>query len=105
MARMAARFFQGVDTMTKRDKWGGRRELRELEGKRLRFRATFERLGKRRNWHGFDEPTILLRDVYAVDDNALVTDHLWFKMLKGFEALGALERGDDSGKDGRNLAK
>ena len=55
-------------------RFNGRLGLRDREGQRLRFQGTFERLGRRRNWHGFDEPTILLRNVRAIDDGAEVTD-------------------------------
>ncbi len=75
-------------------RFNGRLGLRDREGQRLRFRGTFERLGRRRNWHGFDEPTILLRNVCALDDGAAVTDHLWFPSTNGFEALGPLAQGD-----------
>lgn len=76
------------------ERFNGRRGLRDREGQRLRFRGTFERFGHRRNWHGFDEPTVLLRDVRAVDDASVTTDHLWFPMTKGFAALGSLTQGD-----------
>jgi len=38
--------------------------------------------------------TLLLRDVVMVETGEKATDHLWFNLTKGFEALGELNEGD-----------
>lgn len=56
-----------------------RNALRKVNGKRTRFIAAVERFGSRRNWHGFPERTVLLRDVRFADTGQLACDHLWFR--------------------------
>lgn len=70
-----------------------RAQLRELNQVRKVFRGTFEREGKKTNWHGYAAPTILLLDV-TDDTGKIVTDHIWFSKTKAFEALGDLNSGD-----------
>ena len=55
-----------------------RKKLRNHNTHRLRFRAIVERFGKKRNYHGFYEETILLKQVFNTVSNELVTDHIWF---------------------------
>lgn len=55
----------------------------------MRFAAVVERFGSKRNWHGFPETTILLKDVRFLKTGKLACDHLWFK--HGKWALGLLE--------------
>lgn len=70
-----------------------RTELGKLNQVRKKFRAVFEREGKKANWHGYSEPTVLLRNV--VDESGkTVTDHIWFTKTKTFDALGILRKGD-----------
>ncbi len=62
-----------------------RRELAKQEGQRKRFRATFIRLGKKTNYQGYSEETILLNRVIDTETGNVVTDHLWFSFTKGFQ--------------------
>jgi len=62
-----------------------RRELAKQEGQRKRFRATFIRLGKKTNYQGYSEETILLNRVIDAETGTVVTDHLWFSYTKGFQ--------------------
>jgi hypothetical protein len=45
--------------------------------------------------NGYKGPlkTVLLKDVRPPDDSQVYTDHLWFNLTKGFEALN-LKEGD-----------
>jgi hypothetical protein len=67
--------------------------LKKIDDVRKKFRGVYERDGKKTNWKGYSEPTILLRRV-ADDTGKVVTDHLWFSRTKGFDALGPLKSGD-----------
>lgn len=69
-----------------------RRELKKIEGKRTRFRATVERFGSKKNYHGFPEPTILYKDVVFADSLEIACDHL-FTVGKTIAAL-MLKPGD-----------
>lgn len=64
-----------------------RKELAKREGERKKFRAVFSRLGKKTNYNGYREDTILLNDVREVETNHLVADHLWFNYSKSFEKI------------------
>jgi hypothetical protein len=66
-----------------------RKNLKDVNGKRMRFTATVERFGSKPNWHGFPETTILLKDVRFADTAELACDHLWFK--QGEWAMGLVE--------------
>jgi hypothetical protein len=70
-----------------------RTTLKKLDQVRKKFRGVFQREGKKTNWHGYAEPTILLRDITDEAGKA-VTDHLWFSRTKSFDALGRMEPGD-----------
>jgi hypothetical protein len=48
-------------------------ELKKLEGKKLKYKATFSRFGKK--MHHSEEQTVLLKDVYH--GSILVADHIW----------------------------
>ena len=69
-----------------------RKELAKINNKRDRFTGVFERYGSKSNWHGFPETTVLLTKIRLKDK--IVTDHLWFKLTKGFQKLGNLNQGD-----------
>lgn len=64
-----------------------RKELSTREGVRQKFRAVFSRIGKKTNYKGYLEDTILLNDVREVETNQLVADHLWFSYTKSFEKV------------------
>ncbi|HTF20134.1 MAG TPA: hypothetical protein VK658_18820 [Chryseolinea sp.] len=70
-----------------------RTTLKKLDQVRKKFRGVFQREGKKTNWHGYGEPTILLRSI-TDDAGKVVTDHLWFNKTKSFDALGRLDQGD-----------
>jgi hypothetical protein len=63
-----------------------RTKLSTEEGKRKRFRALFERTGKKVSFKGYSEDTLLLTHIVDVETNAVVCDHIWFAYTKGFEA-------------------
>ena len=67
--------------------------LKSIDQVRKKFRGVFQREGKKTNWHGYAEPTILLRHV-TDETGKIVTDHLWFNWTKAFDALGPLKSGD-----------
>jgi hypothetical protein len=70
-----------------------RKELAKADGQRKKFSATFSHLGKKINYHGHSEETILLKNVIDVETNALLTDHIWFSFTKGFQEAG-IQPGD-----------
>jgi hypothetical protein len=64
-----------------------RKSLAKQEGERKKFRATFTKLGKKVNFKGYSEDTILLTNVVDAETNERVTDHIWFSFTKGFEKI------------------
>lgn len=68
-----------------------RTALSKEENQRKTFKAKFIRVGKKRNFKGFSEDTILLQDVIDVAENNLVADHVWFTFSKIFEVAGIRE--------------
>ena len=62
-----------------------RSQLAKRDGVRGTFRATFVRLGKKLNYRGQSEETLLLTAVSSVDENRVVCDHVWFAFTKGFQ--------------------
>lgn len=68
-----------------------RKELAAQAGERKKFRATFSRIGKKTNFKGDIEETILLKDVREADTNEPVADHLWFSYTKSFEKIPLTE--------------
>jgi hypothetical protein len=68
-----------------------RSTLAKDEGVRKKFEATFSRLGKKKNYHGYAEDTILLIDVIDADTRERVTDHVWFSFTRGFEKISMKE--------------
>jgi hypothetical protein len=71
-----------------------RTKLASREGERKKFKARFVRLGKKVNYKGYSEDTILLSAITDVENNTIVTDHLWFSYTKAFEKI-KLEEGMD----------
>jgi uncharacterized protein YneR len=69
-----------------------RKELEKLNNERRQFSAIFVRYGSKSGWKGYPIKTILLKDVN--NGVKIVTDHIWFTMTKGFEALRELKEGD-----------
>src|SRR5690348_16275744 len=70
-----------------------RTELQKIQGKRGKFYGTFEKYGSKKNWKGYEETTILLKDIKD-EEGKIVSDHLWFNETKGFEKIGELNEGD-----------
>jgi len=68
-----------------------REELAGIEDFRGTFTGTFIRFGSKAGYRG-PESTLLLGDVRDTEDRAM-TDHLWFNLTKGFDALD-LQPGD-----------
>jgi hypothetical protein len=64
-----------------------RKALAAETGVRKKFRAVFSRLGKKVNYKGYSEETILLTNVVDVETKKSVTDHVWFSFTKGFEKI------------------
>jgi hypothetical protein len=62
-----------------------RTSLSKNEGERKRFKGTFARLGKKKNFNGYSEDTILLQNIVDISDNQRVADHVWFTFTKTFE--------------------
>lgn len=68
-----------------------RKKLAEQAGVRKRFKATFARLGKKRNYNGYSEDTILLQNVCEANTLRTVADHVWFSYSKAFEKINLTE--------------
>jgi hypothetical protein len=64
-----------------------RKQLAAKNGTRKKFRATFERVGKKVNYKGYTEETILLKNIVDFETKQVVADHIWFSYTKGFEKL------------------
>lgn len=64
-----------------------RRKLSEADGQRKRFRATFSRFGKKTNFKGYSEETVLLVSVRDCETGLIVTSHLWFGYSAAFQRL------------------
>ena len=62
-----------------------RKELEKQEGERRKFSAVFVRFGKKANYHGYSEETILLKHVVDFETKQLVADHVWFSYTKTFQ--------------------
>lgn len=68
-----------------------RKELAQDKGIRKKFRGVFSRVGKKINYQGYSEDTILLKSIIDVEANRVVADHAWFGYTKGFEKLALRE--------------
>jgi hypothetical protein len=62
-----------------------RKNLEEKLGLRKKFRAVFTRFGKKVNYQGYTDITVLLTHLVDTETNSLVSDHQWFAYTKGFE--------------------
>lgn len=62
-----------------------RKKLAAEDGVRKKFRAVFSRFGKKVNYQGYSETTVLLVNIVDPETNSAVADHLWFTYTKGFE--------------------
>jgi hypothetical protein len=68
-----------------------RKDLVKEIGTRKKFTAIYSRMGKKVNYKGYSEETILLKNIIDVETNKVVTDHVWFSYTKGFEKLALTE--------------
>lgn len=64
-----------------------RKTLAKEEGQRKKFNAVFSRLGKKVNYQGYSEDTILLIEIRDAGTKQIVADHLWFSYTKSFEKI------------------
>ena len=64
-----------------------RRQLATQIGERKKFHATFVRWGKKTNYHGFSEETLLFKNVVDLASNKIVTEHVWFAYTKNFQKI------------------
>ncbi|HPM29213.1 MAG TPA: hypothetical protein PLJ60_02660 [Chryseolinea sp.] len=62
-----------------------RKNLADKVGLRKKFRAVFTRFGKKVNYNGYTDTTLLLTNIIDLEINTQVTDHHWFALTKGFE--------------------
>jgi hypothetical protein len=62
-----------------------RAELGKNKDQRKKFRATFSKFGKKAGYTGYSEETILLTAIINVETDAVVSDHVWFSLTKGFQ--------------------
>ncbi|NOT74206.1 MAG: hypothetical protein HOP08_04700 [Cyclobacteriaceae bacterium] len=72
-----------------------RKELAKSDGERKKFSGVFSRIGSKKNYKGYSEPTVLLTSIKDLETNTQVADHVWFSLTKGFEDAGLKE-----GKEG-----
>ncbi len=68
-----------------------RKELAKESGQRKKFKALFSRIGKKTNYKGYSEETILLKNIVDVETNKMVADHVWFSYTQGFEKVSLVE--------------
>jgi hypothetical protein len=64
-----------------------RTKLAAEAGNRKKFQGTFSRLGKKVNYNGYSEDTILLVQITDMATGQVVSDHVWFSYTKGFEQV------------------
>ena len=77
-----------------------RKRLKAQEGQRKTFTARFTRFGKKVNYKGYSEMTVLLTDITDTETQERVADHLWFSYTQGFEKAG-IKEGDTVTFDAR----
>ncbi len=68
-----------------------RKNLADKVGLRKKFRAVFTRFGKKVNYNGYTDTTLLLSNIVDTETNKPVTDHHWFAYTKGFEKASLKE--------------
>lgn len=68
-----------------------RKRLANDKDERKKFRALFARFGKKVNYKGYSETTVLLTDITDAETNHIVTEHLWFAYTAGFEKANIRE--------------
>lgn len=76
-----------------------REGLKNINGVRQTFVATFERFGKKNGFKGYPVTTLLFNDVKD-KYGTVFTDHLWFSDCEGWKKLN-LQEGDKVSFDAR----
>jgi len=76
-----------------------RKELKNIEGARQRFVATFVRYGKKAVYKGHQRTTLLFENIRDKNGKAYC-DHIWFTTNKQFESMNLAE-GDNISFDAR----
>ena len=69
-----------------------RKQLEKQNNIRSSFTGIFERFGTKKNYHGFPEKTVLIKNIKDSGNN-VVCNHLCFNYTKQFEFLGDLKQG------------
>jgi phosphoribulokinase len=64
-----------------------RRALAEQDGERKKFQAIFVKFGRKTNYRGHSEETVLLKNIIDVENKKIVADHLWFTYTKNFQQV------------------
>ena len=64
-----------------------RKILAKDAGPRKTFIGTFARTGKKINYNGYSEDTILLTNIVDAETKEQVCDHIWFSYTKAFEKI------------------
>lgn len=72
---------------------GMRKKLAEEVGARKKVIGVFAHYGKKVNYKGYSEETVLVEQIVDAETNQVMCDHLWFSLTKGFEKL-KLTKGD-----------
>jgi hypothetical protein len=62
-----------------------RKHLEDKVGQRKKFKAVVNRFGKKVNYNGYTDITLLLTKIVDDEINTVVTEHQWFAYTKGFE--------------------
>lgn len=70
-----------------------RKALKKVNDKRMSFTGVVERFGTKKNWHGYPEKTLLVKDLKFTETGNFATDHIWFTVGKTIDSLN-LEIGD-----------
>ena len=68
-----------------------RKELKNIENKRMQFIGYVERFGEKSAFRGMPLKTVLIKNIKIADSNKLVSDHSWFTCGKN---LSKIEVGD-----------
>jgi hypothetical protein len=68
-----------------------RKNLSDKVGLRKKFIATFARFGKKVNYNGYTDTTLLFTSITDAETNQVVSDHHWFAYTKGFEKVNLKE--------------
>ncbi|HYG03414.1 MAG TPA: hypothetical protein VD927_13275 [Chryseosolibacter sp.] len=64
-----------------------RKKLAADQGERMTFTAMFVRLGKRTNYKGYTEETVLLKNIKKLGTPEVLTDHVWLTFTRAFQQL------------------